>query len=883
MTGDQYPHQRAASQLLDLFRGAGLSRGSLLAFRLVHGAWRLAGSSEGQARWRWLVNAPEDDMMAAPEAVYLGLGESRERLSAVSGHSIRSALLLVDHFCGDFGRAGLRDLAEALLSVQSESGEAMGEHATPRWLAELMAGLVAHATSALDPAAGTGEGLLALAQRGVRVSGLDINEDAVTVARARLEMAESPARVECGDSLQSAADLGQEWDAVVIAPPLGVMLTDYQREGLTRADIPQFLLRGRRGLHWLYLAARLLQPGGRAVVLLAEGSTFAGAELKFLLDEGILEGVISMPPNFLSNTAIPGALWLVRPPGEATTRFLAADASSLAKASGPRGRNMLASDVTAALVRLVQTFRTGAEVDAPAHVAKVLDIAEIGLDRGLTPALFLDEAPSPMEVLPEPAGHLLTGLAIEGFKSFRDRIDLPLAPLTLVYGPNSAGKSSLIQSLLLLKQSLDHPYLVTQGTVADVGGFSGVRNRHVATTVSFAVEFGAPVWDLPREGTPDPTCPRRLEFIFQDVGAGRGSLQSCRVNVGPLNSVWTREQGSMSTPSSSLRPIFGELGAGTFLFPFDARQQHSGDDETTLRDRSERNRKRAEGYANKLVSHGIERLTVDWDGLLPGGKAPTLPRHATQREESVAQSYIDRTARLVAGPGRELRSILAGLVYLGPLRSAPQRFYSRTSGVGLPGDGRDAVLYLYDHEGVVEQVNEWFSILEIPYELGIIPISVGETPGLVGDLVAVSLTDLRSGVTVTPADVGYGISQCMPLVVELTARLRSVICIEQPETHLHPRLQARLADLLIDATRAEDRANQVIVETHSEHLMLRLQRRIREGDLDPGDLCVLYVDQDEAGAARAQRLRLDDEGDFIDEWPDGFFDERLVELFGGLT
>lgn len=883
MTGDQYPYERAAVQLLELFRGAGMSRGSILAFRLVHGVWRLTGSSEGQARWQRLVHSAEHDMVAVLEAVSFDLREGRERLSALSGHSMRSALLLVDQFWRALGRDGLRDLAEGLLAVQSESGEAMGEHATPRWLAELMAGLVGPSASALDPAAGTGNGLLALAERGARVSGFDVNEDAVSVARARLEMAEAPACVERGDSLQSAADFGQEWDAVVITPPLGLILTDYQREGLVHADVPQVLLRGRRGMYWIHLAAQLLHPGGRAAVLLTEGSTFAGAELEHLLREGILEGVISLPPNFLSNTAIAGALWLVRPPGEATGRFLTADATSLAQASGRRRLNVLAPDATESLVKLVRTFRTGAEVDAPAHVAKSLDIAEISLDRGLTPTLFLGEAPSHAEVLPEPSGHLLTGLEIEGYKSFRDRIQLPLAPLTVVYGPNSAGKSSLIQSLLLLKQSLEHPYLVTQGTVADVGGFTGIRNRHVAPTVRFAVEFGAPVWDLPRGGTPDPTCPRRLEFSFEDGGAGRGSLQSWRVNAGPLDSVWTREQGSMSTPSSSLEPIFGELGTGTFLFPFDTRQQHSGVDEATLRVRSERNRKRAEGYAKKLVRNGIDRLTIDWDGLLPSGKAPALPRHATQRDESVAQSYVDRTALLVAGPGHELRSILASLIYLGPLRSAPQRFYSRTSSAGLPGDGRDAVLYLYDHGGTVEQVNEWFSTLDIPYELGIIPISASENPGLVGDLVAVSLKDLRSGVTVTPADVGYGISQCMPLVVELTARSRSVICIEQPETHLHPRLQARLADLLIDATRVEDRANQVVVETHSEHLMLRLQRRIREGDLDPQDLCVLYVDQDEAGAARVHRLRLDDGGDFIDEWPDGFFDERMIELFGGMA
>lgn len=201
----------------------------------------------------------------------------------------------------------------------------------------------------------------------------------------------------------------------------------------------------------------------------------------------------------------------------------------------------------------------------------------------------------------------------------------------------------------------------------------------------------------------------------------------------------------------------------------------------------------------------------------------------------------------------------------------------------LPGDGRDSLLALYDNASALETVNEWLRRLEVPYDISVLPVSAPGTDGLVGDLVAIALKDLRSGVTVSPADVGYGISQSMPLVVELATRSNTVICIEQPETHLHPRLQAQLGDLVLASAKTEGNANQVIIETHSEHLLLRLQRRIREGELDASQVCVLYVDQDPTGTAQANELRLDADGDFIDEWPDGFFDERLDELFGGLA
>jgi predicted ATPase len=188
---------------------------------------------------------------------------------------------------------------------------------------------------------------------------------------------------------------------------------------------------------------------------------------------------------------------------------------------------------------------------------------------------------------------------------------------------------------------------------------------------------------------------------------------------------------------------------------------------------------------------------------------------------------------------------------------------------------------LFDNSSEVVKVNQWLEVLDIPYSLRVTPVSASGSASLLGDLVALVLTDRRAGVDVTPADVGFGVSQVLPIVVQLLAKQRSVICIEQPEIHLHPRLQTRLADLLIETTAQDGRANQVLVETHSEHLVLRLRRRIREGTLESDRVAVLYVDTDADGASRVTRLRLDDQGDFLDEWPAGFFDERLEELFGG--
>ena len=153
---------------------------------------------------------------------------------------------------------------------------------------------------------------------------------------------------------------------------------------------------------------------------------------------------------------------------------------------------------------------------------------------------------------------------------------------------------------------------------------------------------------------------------------------------------------------------------------------------------------------------------------------------------------------------------------------------------------------------------------------------------LAGEYITIALRDSRTDTWVTLADVGYGINQILPVIIEgIASHKGSIICVEQPEIHLHPRLQANIADLMIDTIADEDvQANkQWIVETHSELLILRLQRRIREGKIKPEDISVLYVDpNDESTEGSAIKvLRLGEDSYFRDPWPDGFFADSLNE------
>jgi hypothetical protein len=141
------------------------------------------------------------------------------------------------------------------------------------------------------------------------------------------------------------------------------------------------------------------------------------------------------------------------------------------------------------------------------------------------------------------------------------------------------------------------------------------------------------------------------------------------------------------------------------------------------------------------------------------------------------------------------------------------------------------------------------------------------------------LFDERTKTVVTHRDVGIGISQVLPVLVAAYGSQGKLIAMEQPEIHLHPALQAELGDVFIEAALGE-RKNTFILETHSEHLILRLMRRIREGKISPDDIGVVFVEP-LANGSRFVELRIDEEGDFIDEWPGGFFEESFHEKFGG--
>lgn len=294
---------------------------------------------------------------------------------------------------------------------------------------------------------------------------------------------------------------------------------------------------------------------------------------------------------------------------------------------------------------------------------------------------------------------------------------------------------------------------------------------------------------------------------------------------------------------------------------------------------------------NREDARDLRRLLAEWR-IEPERETTTYALEPIMGLPSLAHFFrrVERQARClipsdllppdstpVAVENREARGFseepASKLVNLGPVRPSPTR-------VHLDDDASDdlavpLIRKLHRSPELRKNVNTWMQRLGIPYRVDIdrlISERSGTTRGH-----SFHLTDTRSGVEVGLGDVGYGVSQVLPIVTECVGASRTILCIEQPELHLHPRLAADLSELLVEAA---IRGNQIIAETHSENILLRVQRLVSEGKIPSTSVAVLYVDNQTEAGATVKRLRLDEDGDLLDRWPGGFFDDRLADVLG---
>lgn len=875
--------QDAARRLSDLMRDTlGVERSVVTSLVLVYAVTRVPGLALRS------VTDPDEMLRAQGERDDPVLEDAvnlvRRDLAALPPDVVLEAVnLLTDLHAQD--RA---ETFERLLDAhEAISGRAGGELRTLRWVAELIASVICvdPDKSVLDPACGFGDILNAASRRGAVPNGIDINPTAQTVSRMRMRLHHGGGRIDDGDYLHDWRRYAQDAHAIALSPPWG------QRRSKTGpVDVPRWADVGSSlDLAWLVLASESVRDDGQVVAHLPIGVVERSRDvtaLATLATRGWLEAIINLGPGAALATDIASVLVLVRPQHASPTTLLI-DASTLGE--GGREASTAFTDADVRAVRdCVAEFRGLSDQQKATFVraglASVIHAAEVtgSAAATLNPSHHVEASESRVE-LPASPGQLLTELRLEGFKPFKNQTTARLAPITVIYGQNSAGKSSLLQALLLLKQSMEANRFVADGPLARLGSFGAlISGHHTERKLRLGVTFGTPTaWHEPGIVL-NPAWLRSVDFEFSAASSVDTLLSRVVVSLGDEHDAvfCMGKDGSQLTLSRDRAVALVKYMAQT-----DARWRIDAPTAKNTETGPDPLNPRRVGVVRRVLGRGLAEVPLATSALVPSQLTVDLAAYGhggTTNDGDSAFSALSGSLRVVESAGRELARLFSEMEYLGPLRSAPERVYPRReTGGGVGTSGENLAVYLFEHRAELEEINLWLTSLEMPYRLDVTALETGAGGHAVGDLVALLLTDDRSGATLSPADVGFGISQVLPVIVQLLAHRHAVIVIEQPEIHLHPGLQARFADLIIDSAAAEAAANQIIIETHSEHLMLRLQRRVREGELPPSDVSVLYVDWDEVDeTAEVTSLPLDDNGSFVAPWPNGFFAERYAEIFG---
>ena len=218
------------------------------------------------------------------------------------------------------------------------------------------------------------------------------------------------------------------------------------------------------------------------------------------------------------------------------------------------------------------------------------------------------------------------------------------------------------------------------------------------------------------------------------------------------------------------------------------------------------------------------------------------------------------------------------MIHLGPARSGAKRYYSsREIESSQPSD----VAYL-----LRERDNKYLINLDILNKtvkdlnlLEAIDRDFGEDPKV--DITRIIVKPIHSDNWVNLCDTGYGMSQLMPIIFNAISNDKNMILVQQPETHLHPKLQADVGKIMVDslANKSNHRLKTWIVETHSETILLRILKMIRQGVFDSNMLRVYYIDKNIDGESIIKRMRVSSSGELVTHWPDGFFSTDLKEMF----
>ena len=402
---------------------------------------------------------------------------------------------------------------------------------------------------------------------------------------------------------------------------------------------------------------------------------------------------------------------------------------------------------------------------------------------------------------------------------------MKLAPLTGFFGTNSSGKSSLLQMLLLLKQTIRTKKVIFFGdenSYVNLGDFQEVIHGHKdeeLLELGFACKF-----------------PESIKIRISQYGLKPDEVTSD-------------------------------------FFSFETAIQKHDSSQTVSR------------ICYDIGGSGVKKIELKGNNIFYQNKrlfAGSYKNCYSIKETTNAFPGSNDFLDLLSAKFEELFS---HVYYLGPTRVHPKRCYQwdgiHPKDLNLWGDETiDALLSARVRQlktsnkesgvPIENRISEWLQRMGFAHFF-----SLGPSGSLDDNNYEIRIQQSFEGVKVTLADIGYGVAQFLPvLVLCYYVPIGSILILEEPGTHLHPKAQADLADLLIEVI--IERNLQILVESHSEHLLTRLQLRIAEEKISANDTAIHFC-ENENGVSNIKPLEIDDLGN-IKNWPKNFFGDVKGDL-----
>ncbi len=452
---------------------------------------------------------------------------------------------------------------------------------------------------------------------------------------------------------------------------------------------------------------------------------------------------------------------------------------------------------------------------------------------------------------------IISKVRIQNFKKFKDiTIDLS-SPITFLLGPNSSGKSSIAKCLIAFKQtasqSNDHDAFSAQGEYLDLGTYRDYINEHdIRKNLVFEFETNQILYPRFRTNEDLNENSKIIFEFYHNTHTNQTKVLSIKIKSDEKLDIEIIKKKTRENYLLHCSERFSEYFSKSHIYSKD------------------------ESSPNKIRAHLEKGISIDITGKYK--IEASASKLAVNDELFYAGHSISRF--LSNYIERFFKYFEKQFFYLGPLRKSPARSYSRTShltSVGIHGENTPSVLANLQsisnserskqkpNSNKLTQLNKWIELLMPGCSI---------TAKTIEELVKLEISNKNEKDIIS--DVGFGVSQILPVLVQLSViGDEDILLVEQPELHLHPRAQSKFGEILVDSIRSGRR---LILETHSEHIIRSIQLAISNKTakistphkIDIDQAKIIYISPKESNK---KIMTINEYGEFEEDWPTGFFDE----------